>query len=177
MGRRAGGARKNVQSAGASGPPSTREVAPPPTLPDAAAPPWEHCVPGSGAKTRPTSRPREPRPRETQRRRTPPQQETSVSHQAKLSEETDRIRVALGGSGWTASHSAATYRHLRMKPLAKGQQARGRELGGNGARAGYVVSRTGGGRNIAAVPLLQVVVTYSSHKSEIKGRSPRRSAA
>ena len=83
MGRRAGGARKIVQSAGASGPPSTREVAPPPILPDAAALPWEHC----GAKTRPTSRPREPCPRETQCRRNPPQQEASVSHLARLSKE------------------------------------------------------------------------------------------
>jgi len=123
VGRRAGGARKNVQSAGASGPPSTREVAPPPTLPDAAAPPWEHCVPGSGAKTRPTSRPRKPCPRETQW--TPPQQETSVSHQARLSEEIDLDRVFLGGSGWTASRSATKAHPLRKKPLAKGQQERG----------------------------------------------------
>ena len=91
LGRRAGGAPMNVQSSGACGRPSPREVAPPPTLPDAAAPPWAHCVPRSGGKTRPTSRPREPRPRETQRRRTPLQQEPSVSHQARLSEETDRI--------------------------------------------------------------------------------------
>ena len=105
MGRRAGGARKIVQSAGASGPPSTREVAPPPTLPNAAAPPWEHCVPGSGAKTGPTSRPPEPCPRETQLRLIPSQQEASVSHLARLSEEIDLNRVALRGSGWTASHS------------------------------------------------------------------------
>ena len=95
-----------TQSARASGPPSTREIAPPPILPDAAVPPRERCVPGSGAKTRPTSRSREPCPRETQRRQTPPQQETSVSHQARLSEEVDLNRVSLGGSGWTASHSA-----------------------------------------------------------------------
>ena len=68
--------------------------------------PWAHLVPGIGAKTRPTSRPREPRPLETQRRQTPPQQESSVSHQARLNEEIDRILSALGGSGWTASHCA-----------------------------------------------------------------------
>ena len=55
--------------------------------------------------TRPTSRPREPCPLETQRRRTPPQQEASLSHLARLSEEIDLNPVALGGSGWMASHS------------------------------------------------------------------------
>ena len=35
-----------------------------------------------------------------------PSRKPSVSHQARLSEVTDQIRVALGGSGWTALHSA-----------------------------------------------------------------------
>ena len=127
--RRAGGARKNVPSAGASEPPSLREVPPPSALEDAAATPWAHRVPGSGANIRQTPWPREPRPRETQRRRTPSQQQPFVSYLATQSEETDLIRVAVGGSEWTASHSSTRERRLRMKPLGEGQKGRGRGVG------------------------------------------------
>ena len=63
------------------------------------------------------------------------------------------------------------------KTTCKGAARARKGTGGDGARTEYVVSRTGEGRDIAAVPLLKGVVTYLSHKSETKGPSPRRSAA
>ena len=111
--RAAGGTPLSVLRADACGPPSPRGVAPPLTTPDTATPlPCSHLFPGSGVMTSPTSRPREPRFRETQHRQTPTQQEPSVSHQARLNEKTDRIRGALGRSGWTASHCAT--KQLRL---------------------------------------------------------------
>ena len=72
--------------------------------------------------TRPTSRPQKPRSVETKLRQTPPQQEPSVSHQARLNENTDRIRGALGGSGWTASRCATRLFRLQMKPQGRGSK-------------------------------------------------------
>ena len=85
-----------------------------------------------------------------------------MSHQARLSEEVDLNRVSLGErvDGLTLRDKVASSpNETSCKGAARVRKWR------VGARTGCVVSRTWEGRNNAAVLVLQVVETYSSHKT------------